>query len=91
MRYRIIRESNLNDERFYEVHFYEQVKYMYFFKRWQWVPALEHERRADWWFTRTARYATFEEAQKVVNARATKRMEVEAGEVEKDTSYMPEK
>ena len=82
MRYRIIKEANLNDEFFYEVHFYEQVKFMAFFKRWKWVPAIEHERRADWWFSRTARYLTLEDAMKVVNKRARMRTMVEEGQVE---------
>ena len=87
MRYRIIKEANLNNEYFYEVHFYEQVKCMLFFKRWKWVPAIEHERRADWWFTRTARYPKYEDAMKVVNARARKRLMIEEGEIEQDNSY----
>jgi len=89
MRYRIIKEANLNDEFFYEVHFYEQVKYLYFFKCWKWVPAIEHERRAEWWFsrTRTARYSCLEEAQRVVNRRATKRLVAQEGEIEQDRSY----
>ena len=87
MRYRIIKEVNLNDEFFFEVHFYEQVKFLFFFKRWKWIPTVEHERRADWWFTRTARYSTLEDATKVVNARARKRLMIEEGEIEQDDSY----
>ena len=92
MRYRIIKESNLNDECFYEVHFFEHVKSMLFFKRWKWVPVVEHERRGmDYWFTRTARYATLEDAVKVVNGRARKRMVANEGEIEMDSSYIAEK
>ena len=87
MRYRIVMESNLNNEYFYEVHFYEQVKCMLFFKRWKWVPTLEHERRADWWFTRTARYSTLADATKVINARARKRTVIDEGEIDQDNSY----
>lgn len=91
MRYRIIKESNLNNEFFYEVHFLEQVKYMLFFRRWKWVPSIEHERRADWWFTRTARYNSYEDAMKIVNKRATKRLMIEEGEIEKDDSFIVKK
>ena len=87
MRYRIVMESNLNNEYFYEVHFYEQVKFMAFFKRWKWVPTLEHERRADWWFTRTARYSTLADATKVINARARKRTVIDEGEIERNEDF----
>jgi hypothetical protein len=88
MKYRIIQEANLNGEYFYEVHFYEQVKCMLFFKRWKWVPSYEHKRMCgEFWVTRTARYDTLADATKVVNKRARKRIVAAEGEIEQDNSY----
>lgn len=90
MRYRIVKEVNGNDEFFYEVHFYKQVKCMLFFKKWKWQPTVEYQRHGDFYqFTRTARYSSLEEAQKVVNKYATKRTLESQGEVNNDESYVP--
>jgi hypothetical protein len=87
MRYRIIKEANLNNEVFFEVHLYRQVDFLFFFKKWKWDPVIEHKRQAEFFFTRTARYETFEEAQKVVNKYATKRTLSQEGEIETDDAY----
>ena len=90
MRYRIVKEANGLGECFYEVHFYKQVPVALIFKRWKWVPVIEHERRADWWFSRTARYDTLEEAQKIVDKNNTKRTLESMGEVHRDPAYTAE-
>ena len=88
MRYRIIKEVNGNDEVFYEVHFYRQVDSFFFFKKWVWQPTVEHKRAGDYFsYTRTARYSSMEEAQKVVNNYATKRTLESQGEVLNDEAY----
>ena len=87
MRYRIIKEVNLNEDVFYEVHFYKIVETYFFFRRWKWVPIYDHERRGEFWFTRPARYATFSDAEVVVNKLATKRTVAQEGEVDADDSY----
>lgn len=90
MRYRIIKEANLNDEVFYEVHFYKQVPHLFFFKKWVWDPVIEYRRQGEFYhLSRTARYETMEDAQKVVNKYATKRTLESMGEVENDDSYTP--
>lgn len=88
MRYRIIKEANLNDEVFYEVHFYKQVTKFMFFKKWIWDPVIEYRRQGEFYhLSRTARYATMEEAQKVVNKYATKRTLESMGDVSNDEAY----
>lgn len=88
MRYRIIKESNMNDETFFEVHFYKQVKSLFFFKKWKWEPVVEYKRAGDFYqFARTARFDTLEEAQKTVNKYATKRLLMSAGEVNTDEEF----
>lgn len=90
MRYRIIKEANLNDEVFYEVHFYKQVSKLFFFKKWVWEPVIEYKRQGDFYhLQRTARYDSMEEAQKVVNKYATKRTLESMGDVNSDDSYTP--
>lgn len=90
MRYRIVKEANMNDEVFYEVHFYNQVPWMFFFKQWKWEPMIEYKRQGDFYhFSRTARYESMEEAQKVVNKYATKRTLESVGEVTNDEAYRP--
>lgn len=89
MRYRIIKEANLNDEVFYEVHFYKQVPFLFFFKKWKWDPMIEYKRYGDFsHFSRVARYETFEEAQKIVNKYASKRTLEGEGEVSNDGAYI---
>lgn len=87
MRYRIIKEANLCDEVFYEVHFYKIVTTYGFFKRWKWVPVYEHERHGEYWFTRPARYATLSEANAVVDKHTIKRIIANEGEIEVDEAY----
>lgn len=88
MRYRIIKEANLNDEVFYEVHFYKQVSFLFFFKKWKWDPMIEYKRYGDFsHFSRVARYETLDEAQKIVNKYASKRVIANEGEVEYDEAY----
>ena len=88
MRYRIIKEANMNDEVFYEVHLYREVPFLFFFKKWKWQPVIEYKRAGDFYhLSRTARYDTLEEAQKVVNKYGKKRTLESMGEVHDDGAY----
>ena len=90
MRYRIVKEVNGNDEAFYEVHFYKQVPFVFFFKKWKWEPVTEYKRQGDYFtLTRTARYDTLKDAQNVVNKYSTKRTLESMGEIESDDAYTP--
>lgn len=89
MRYRIIKEVNDNDEFFYEVHFYEQVRTLIFFKRWKWVRSVETRYRIDFSYEVQRTFDTFEDAQKYVNKFVKKRTLESEGEIDIDTAYVP--
>lgn len=83
-RYRIIRESNLNNDRKYFVQVYRRTNSL-FFKKYDWLYETEPASVGGFHYNKTKEFQSFEEAQKHVNSLARKLSIIEEGLIERDT------